>query len=146
MTPLTLAHSRAHDLPPLWDGRRVEWTPWRDEPHTSMVFHAPAHEFACTGCGWIRDAELRAVGKLHRAPGETFTTPVERRTRSGHRYSVNIEVPARPVARLHVRRCPGCGLDEVTDIDTGEVWDLEESDYTDAGSWPEAVAVQGALF
>jgi hypothetical protein len=47
------------------------------------------------------------------------------------------EVPAWPIARLNVLRCTGCGLDQVTDLETGEVWDLDPSDYTDTGSWPD---------
>jgi hypothetical protein len=135
---LQLVHSRAHDLPPLWDGRRVDWSAWEELGHTSLVFHAPADEFACTGCGWIADTELRAVGRVHPEPGATFTVLPHARARH------EIEVPAWPVARLSVLRCAGCGLDEVTDMETGEVWDLEPSDYTDAGSWPEPE--QGALF
>lgn len=134
---LALVHSR-HDLPPLWDGRRVDWSPWVEEPHTTLIFHRPAHEFACTGCGWIRDTDLHATGRLHPEPGATFTVLPHPRARH------TTEVPAWPVVRLAVRRCTGCGLDEVTDIETGEVWDLEPSDYTDAGSWPEPE--QGALF
>lgn len=51
-------------------------------------------------------------------------------------------VPRR-VVRLLAVRC-GCGHDTVYDEQTGEVWDLDPSDYTDAGSWPEPE--QGALF
>lgn len=91
-----------------------------------MFFHSPAHEFACTGCGWIPDSELRATGSIWPAD----ENPPRRR----------------PVVRLAVIRCPGCGLDEVTDIETGEVWDLEASDYTDTGSWPGNEPVQDTLF
>ena len=31
-------------------------------------------------------------------------------------------------------RCPGCGLDEVFDMDTEECWTLDGSDYGDEGS------------
>jgi hypothetical protein len=122
-------NARAHDLPPLWDGRPVQWSDWTDEAglagRTTLVFHVPADHWACTGCGWIRDSELRAVGTLLPGGGVTDMWP--------H-------------VRLVVRRCPGCHLDEVTDIDTGEVWDLEDTDYTDAGSWPDDIPTQGTLF
>lgn len=117
--------ARPHDLPPLWDGRPVAWSAWTDERLPSLVFHTPAEDWACTGCGWIRSTELRAVGTL--LPG-------------------NGVADLYPHHRLAVRRCPGCGLDEVTDMDTGEVWDLEDSDYTDSGSWPDVVPVQDTLF
>lgn len=137
---LHLVHSRAHDLPPLWDGRRVDWSPWRESGHGSLMFHAPADEFACTGCGWIPDTRLLAIGWVHPEPGETFT--VYKTVRSKHvqgaSWERKTEVPAWTIARLSVLRCTGCGLDEVTDIDTGEVWDLDASDYTDEGSWSEA--------
>jgi hypothetical protein len=120
---------RAHDLPPLWDGRAVQWSQWTDQDAYStygiLRFHAPADHWACTGCGWIRDRELRAVGTLMPA---------------------SVAETAWPVVRLVVRRCPGCHLDEVTDLHTGEVWDLQDADYTDAGSWPDTVPVQGTLF
>ncbi|WP_232425892.1 hypothetical protein [Mycobacterium sp. JS623] len=32
-------------------------------------------------------------------------------------------------------RCPACGHDWVLDTD-GQAWDLDETDYTDLGSWP----------
>jgi hypothetical protein len=118
--------ARPYDLPPLWDGRPVQWSDWTDEAEsTTLRFHVPADHWACTGCGWIRDSELRAVGTLLPGGGVTDMWP--------H-------------VRLVVRRCPGCHLDEVTDIDTGEVWDLEDTDYTDAGSWPDDIPTQGTLF
>lgn len=121
--------ARPHDLPPLWDGRTVQWSDWTDETglaaRTTLVFHVPADHWACTGCGWIRDSELRAVGTL--LPGSVADT-------------------AWPVVRLVVRRCPGCHLDQVTDISTGEVWDLEDADYGAAGSWPDDMPIQGTLF
>lgn len=125
MPPDPAAADRAHDLPPLWDGRVVQWSPWSDQGMGSLVFHVPADHWACTGCGWIRDTELRAVGTLMPPGGVTDLFPV---------------------VRLIVRRCLGCQLDQVTDIHTGDVWDLEDGDYTDSGSWPEQVPMQGTLF
>lgn len=122
---MTVTDARPHDLPPLWDGRTVQWSAWEDQRLPTLVFHVPADHWACTGCGWIRDTELRAIGTL--MPGSVADT-------------------AWPTVRLVVRRCPGCHLDEVTDISTGEVWDLEEHDYADAGSWPDDVPIQGTLF
>jgi hypothetical protein len=118
--------TRTHDLPLLWDGRPVQWSDWTDaaEP-TTLRFHVPADHWACTGCGWIRDTELRAVGTL--MPDSVADT-------------------AWPVVRLVVRRCPGCHLDQVTDISTGEVWDLDAKDYGPGGSWPDDLPVQGTLF
>lgn len=121
--------TRKNDLPPKWDGRVVQWSDWTDQGgligRTTLVFHVPAHHWACTGCGWIRESELRAVGTLMPGSGVRDTYP--------H-------------VRLIVRRCPGCHLDEVTDLDTGQVWDLEECDYEDDGSWEQGTPVQETLF
>jgi hypothetical protein len=125
MHPEPVTADRIHDLPPLWDGRAVQWSDWSEQGWTTLVFHVPADHFACTGCGWIRDTELRAVGTLMPPDGVTDLFPV---------------------IRLIVRRCPGCHLDQVTDVDTWDVWDLEPRDYTDAGSWPDDLPVQGTLF
>jgi hypothetical protein len=118
-----------HDLPPLWDGQAVQWSAWTDEGgiagRTTLMFHVPADHWACTGCGWIRDTELRAVGTL-----------MPDRVNPGKF----------PHIRLLVRRCPGCRLDQVTDISTGEVWDLDETDYGDTGSWLDDMPVQDTLF
>lgn len=119
------APTRRHDLPPLWDGRVVQWSDWTDFPLGSLVFHVPSDHWACTGCGWIRESELRNVGTL--MPDSIADT-------------------AWPVVRLLVRRCPGCHLDQVTDIISGDVWDLDATDYTAAGSWPDDMPEQGTLF
>lgn len=125
MHPEPVGADRLHDLPPLWDGRAVQWSGWTDQAPGSLVFHIPADHFACTGCGWIRNTELRAVGTLMPPDGVTDLYPV---------------------IRLLVRRCPGCHLDQVSDIVTGDVWDLDAGDYTDAGSWTDDLPVQGTLF
>ena len=39
-----------------------------------------------------------------------------------------------PVTSIVAFRCPGCGLDEVFDMDTEECWTLDGSDYGDEGS------------
>jgi hypothetical protein len=124
---------RPHDLPPLWDGRHVTWSPWRDVDPGSLAIHAPSDAFACTGCGWITETQMRSIGRLHPEPGATFTID-------------GTELPAWPVAVLAVRRCTGCGLDQVTDLDTGDVWDLDDTDYGDTGSWADDVPVQDTLF
>jgi hypothetical protein len=116
-----------HDLPPLWDGQAVQWPPWTDEGgfagRGSLVFHVTDDQWACTGCGWIRDTDMRAVGTLMPDGATGF-----------------------PRRRFLVRRCPGCRLDQVTDISTGEVWDLDETDYGDTGSWLDDMPVQDTLF
>jgi len=41
--------------------------------------------------------------------------------------------------RLDAFRCPDCHHDVVSDMQTGEVWDLDLSDYGDAGSTDPAM-------
>lgn len=36
---------------------------------------------------------------------------------------------------LQAARCPDCGHDQVLDIVDGSLWDLDEADYSDRGSW-----------
>ncbi len=43
--------------------------------------------------------------------------------------------PRRIALLLTAFRCPSCGRDWVLDTD-GQAWDLDETDYTDRGSWP----------
>lgn len=132
---------RVHDLPPRWDGRTVEWGPWQ-QVRTSLPFHVPLDQQACTTCGLI-DEPLTAGGKVLPLPGETFEWPDVRTLPSGRTYTRGTKrVPAWPVLCLVAFRCPGCGADRVHDERTGETWDLDASDYGDAGS----VEVTGTLW
>lgn len=110
---------RLHDLPPAWDGVPVTWRPWQTGRST-LVFHVRNAELACRACGLL-DEDLTAVG------------------------IIDLDIPRngwRP--RLHAHRCRGCGRDQVHDLDTDEMWDLDATDYGDAGSVPPPE--QGTLF
>jgi len=133
---LQLVHTR-RDMPPLWDGRAVEWSTWNSEVG-SWAFHASIDDRACHECG-VLDEHAYSSGLLTPEPGATFMVPRDRRARSRR----ESEVPAWPVYSLFAVRCTGCGHTQVHDEDTGETWVLDESDYTDAGSWPEP---EGVLF
>ena len=52
------------------------------------------------------------------------------------------EVKALPVLDIVAARCRHCSADVVTDLRTGEVWVLDESDYTATGSTPPPGASQ----
>ena len=98
---------RAHDLPPKWDGRPVEWEPeWQRD---NLFICPPTAAPPCPGCGRVAD-------RSHRTG--TVTTDV------GFRW------------RLTAYRCVHCGHDEVHDHATDTTWGLDTSDYGDAGSWP----------
>lgn len=108
MPDLRLIVFHEHDLPPKWDGERVAWEPWEDEMLTSLRFCEPVEDRTCDQCGLIDAHRKQAVGRF---------------PDSDHPH----------VWRLRVSRCE-CGHDAAYDILTGELWDLEPDDYTDAGS------------
>ena len=128
-----------NDLPPKWDGRRVDWSDW----DTSAVFicgPTRARQQRCEGCGSTA-SRATSLGTVYPLDGETFEThePRVKRTRSGREYeagTTTVARRARPGVRLFASRCPDCGLDTVVDRTSGhqQVWTLDESDYGDAGS------------
>lgn len=117
MLPLLIplpGRAAAHDLPPRWDGRKVTWQPWREQP---LVFL----------CG------PRASGRTHCT---SCRTSQPRMTCSG---TVSGE-DTYPVRRLFAYRCSGCGQDTVVELAPQgmQVWELDDSDYGDAGSFDPA--------
>lgn len=120
------------DLPPIWDGQRVDWRPWTDVK-TTTAFHMPADQRACHQCGVI-DEPLRSTGVLAPRPGETFPVDRLRRTKSGHEYIKTRHEPAWPIIGLSAARCRHCGHDTVTDERGGTTWDLGPEDYGPSGS------------
>jgi len=124
-----------HDLPPMWDGRVVEWHEW---VAGSAFFACPKPKpERCDSCGSVEYPSW-CVGVVHPLPGDTFTDRIERRTRSGYVYLTDhvVTFPAWPILRLSATRCPTCGHDHVIDMDDWSEWCLEASDYLDGGSTP----------
>jgi len=117
MTQPTLPTApRAHQLPPRWDGCTVEWGEWQRDD-TSLRFHLRPD--CCPMCGSLT-ARVHAMGLLRADGQRTFLL---RRLRSGYQ-----------PGRLHAWRCPDCQHDQVADLG-GCVWDLDDTDYTDDGSY-----------
>lgn len=117
-----------HDLPPRWDGHEVRWTRWVDQPMTTLRLHH-GDAAACPECGSHEEPRTSRGTLLVHAPdvvrfGRTRHVP-------GTAPADPFELRGRPVAS----RCPDCENDQVTDTETGEVWELDADDYTDAGSW-----------
>lgn len=106
MLRLLPAHPDAHefDLPPLWDGERVEWAEW-SENRSSLRWHMKPDE--CVQC--------------HLDPGDVFA--------NGYR-----RTPRGRAVFLLAHRCQHCGHDTVTESVTFEHWELDDSDYGPAGS------------
>ena len=126
-----------NDLPPKWDGRRVDWSEWDTDP---IFVCPPPTAPRCEGCGSAA-RQVTSRGTVYPLDGEMFEThePLVKRTRSGREYeagTTTVARRARPGVRLFASRCPGCGLDTVVDRTSGhqQVWTLDESDYGDAGS------------
>lgn len=130
---MRLASSR-HDLPISWDGEKVVWDEW-SEVRSSLAYHATAEELACDKCGAV-DESLIAWGLRDPPAGSMTTRQRTKTTRSGKKYDVVEEVPARPLRDIYAARCRHCGHDVVTDTRTDERWDLEEEDYGPGGSTP----------
>ena len=128
MSALRVVRSRSYDLPPSWDGRRVEWGQWE----AMVVFSCPGGRVTCD-CG---SADLlTTTGVIHPNDGDTVDVPIVKRTKSGREYeSGTRQVPAKPELRLSAQRCVTCGQDIVTDRRDGSVWILDESDYSQDGS------------
>ena len=105
---LTLVHSSDHgnDLPPMWDGMPISWSPWTVAPG-SFSFHIPVADLACQECGLIEEP-LRASGRVNDGGPKWIW--------------------------LTVSRCAGCLHDTVYDSTTHQSWDLDASDYNDTGS------------
>lgn len=99
--------SGLHDLPPRWDGLDVTWSGWRA---TTAHICPPLRE-ACTSCGCL---EWPTVNIGH------INLGLNRRGRQTFRV-------------LTAFRCVECGADHVLD-DKGVMWDLDLTDYGDAGS------------
>ena len=99
----------AHDLPPQWDGERIEWGPWTDRT-SSIRFHGLPDE--CDRCGLD--------------PGEKYADGF-RRIKAGR-------MLGKKAVFLLAHRCQHCGHDTVTESMTNEAWDLDDTDYGPNGS------------
>lgn len=130
---------REHDLPPKWDGRIVEWTGW--EPSLAPVFicpppRVPVRDESPRRCEYARGTNTeRNVGIVAVSPA---TTQADLDYENENRRLLGGAVGKRPLLayrRLVVTRCCHvCCQDAVYDMDTDELWDLDDTDYGDEGS------------
>lgn len=124
-----------HDLPVSWDGLPVTWGPWHSG-RSSLELHLRPADIACRSCGLI-ESPLVAAGTVHPLPGDTVEGEEVVTLPSGRTHRRAVTVPAGPRLALVAFRCPGCHHDQVYDERTDETWDLDPSDYGEAGSSPE---------
>lgn len=107
-------HQRAHDLPQFWDGQKVTWGPWGPNVDRELFICPPPRAVSqvCPHCG-AQDDPSRAEGRI----------------------LVDGSPASRYIRSLIAYRCPLCLHDTVEDWRTGEQWMLDDSDYTDVGSF-----------
>lgn len=93
---------------------------------TSMDYHLPLDQVACDKCGGLGEGTLINSGaRPATIPREGWATLIR---------------------DIFATRCPHCGHDRVWDSVADEYWDLDETDYSDAGSCDPESDGQGALF
>jgi hypothetical protein len=120
------------DLPPAWDGHRVEWRGWSTGTTTASLHEEPD---PCSVCKSRAEPAI-SLGLIYPLYGETTDVPREKRLRSGRTYLRTIAVAAWPLLQLAAFRCPDCSHDVVWDKRDDTWWDLDLSDYGDSGSVP----------
>ena len=113
---------REHDLPPRWDGLPVQWSDWTDTADI-IICPPPRQPERCTRCGSAA-AALINTGRLW-TDQATAPPAIGRARLRGGRHLVGL---------ITAFRCPTCRHDTVLDPD-GQQWDLDDTDYTDDGSW-----------
>ncbi|WP_102158706.1 hypothetical protein [Zhihengliuella halotolerans] len=123
------AQPSRRELPPKWDGVPVRWGRWSAH-RTTLPLHSKPNDLVCHECGAV-DERMINFGTRPPAPGAMFTVP---RYRPGRKIGVVGRVPAWAVRDLIAFRCRHCRHDQVHDQRTGDVWDLDGSDYGPEGS------------
>ncbi len=116
---------RDHDLPPRWDGLPVQWSDWSDTTGV-VICPPPPRPERCEHCGTTAAPQIN-IGRIW--TDQASAPPAVGRARlRGHRHLVGL---------ITAFRCPQCEHDSVRDPD-GQMWDLDDTDYTDDGSWDNA--------
>lgn len=119
-----------HDMPPRWDGHAVLWRGWRP----LGVHICPPRPECCESCGSLASPliNLGLVANDQVMTHDDVThddQAVDLARRMGQRRERHAWL------RLTAFRCPDCHADSVLDAD-GVLWELDQSDYGDAGSVP----------
>lgn len=124
---------RERDLPPLWDGLVVVWDGWHDQLPV-LICPPPRARTVCSSCGSTSPAIVNR-GRVARSTVVTredvdANEAARARLPQGQRHRI------KPKAwiRLYAHRCIDCRHDVVLDMETGEQWDLDITDYGDSGS------------
>lgn len=134
-----LTELRENDLPPFWDGHAVVWEGWEYAQSGVFICPTPKRE-VCEGCGkptmergfpcWsvnkgmVADSPSLPHDDFHRENAARDRLPVR----------VKGKMPRRWWLNLYAWRCHHCQLDTVWDVNTGEMWTLDHTDYGPEGS------------
>lgn len=112
---------RRHDLPPRWDGAPIVWEPWV----VGELFLCGDHMQyrRCAQCGSKQTPAV--VHGMRHIPLPPDVTPIGQARLQ----------PREMRAALLLQRCRDCLHDTVWDCWTNEWWDLDDSDYSDEGSF-----------
>lgn len=133
----TLPTGRDFDLPPMWDGRVVVWDEWRPltTPEERVFICPPPIARGCHACGSLA-VPMISRGRVAVSAFVTrqmLDADDDNRARLG--WAAGKRKP-RALYELTAFRCPDCLIDQVSDADW-VMWDLDESDYSAEGSWPQ---------
>lgn len=113
---------REYDLPPAWDDLPVEWGAWEDTA-TVFICPPPRRPERCGQCGGTGPPTIN-TGRVWTNPATAPAAIGRARMKSGRHL----------VGTIAAFRCVDCGHDTVLDPN-GQMWDLDETDYTADGSW-----------
>ena len=103
------------DLPRRWDGREIKWGGWGKRLRTSLDFTSSP---ACEGCS--------SATSLRQATGWWM---------GHHNGPFGNEWERRGMRNFHATRCGWCGHTTVFTMHDEQSWDLDETDYGEAGSY-----------
>lgn len=120
---------RTHDLPPRWDGMPVDWGTWSPSKGIRLCGRTARSVHRCTHCG-STSLPVTSTGRVWEWDEPDPDPAVSSFDASGPQANTR-----RLALILTAFRCPSCRHDWVLDID-GQAWDLDDTDYTDVGSWP----------
>ena len=125
---------RSHDLPRFWDGKAVVWRGW-EAPLDAWICPPPKPS-CCEACGSLA-RPVTNRGRVARFGGIThdmIAAADAARDRLPTAHQHRIKGHPRALYELTAFRCPDCRHDQILDRD-GSMWNLDESDYSDEGSW-----------
>ena len=131
----TLPTDRSHDLPRFWDGKAVVWRGW-EAPLVAWICPPPKPS-CCEACGSLA-RPVTNWGRVARFGGIThdmIAAADAARDRLPTAHQHRLKGHPRALYELTAFRCPDCRHDQILDRD-GSMWNLDESDYSDEGSWP----------